>query len=102
MARLIRISPPPGATGNAAIAVSGRNYSCAAGSTIDVLDADAHIMSANGWTEQGFVGTTAQRPTPQDAAPVLMTGLVYIDTTLGYAIRWDGAAWRNPSTGAAV
>lgn len=78
--------------------VNGRTYSIAANGTIDVPDFDALILEANGWQVSAThgVGTTAQRP----AVPV--KNMHYLDTTLGYVIRHDGKAWRNPSTGAVV
>jgi hypothetical protein len=44
------------------------------------------------------VYTTATRPT----FGVNQDGTTILDSTLGYIIVWDGAAWRNPATGAAV
>jgi hypothetical protein len=48
-------------------------------------------------------GTTAQRPvagTPD--FPNLGAGSSYYDTTLSKTIYWDGANWRDPTSGAAV
>lgn len=89
----------PGNAKQTSIVVNGRPYTCAYGSTIDVADFDAHIMDANGWSDLGIVGPTSARP-------VFMVNQgedsVYIDTTLGYMIVYDGVVWRNPVTGAIV
>ena len=77
--------------------VNGRSYTCALGSTIDVVDFDAFALeSAAGWVQVAPVGTTAQRP----AKPGVQTW--YHDTTLGKLIIWEGAAWRDPANGSAV
>ena len=44
----------------------------------------------------GQSGTTAQRPTTPTP------GVLFVDTTVGAVIAWDGAAWRNVVTGASV
>jgi len=98
----IRLMPPADATfGPNPITVNGRTYSAAVGATIDVPDFDALVMKSNGWTASvehtTGVGTTAARPTVG-----LTRGVRYLDSTLGYVIQWDGKAWRNPATGAAV
>lgn len=83
-----------------AITVFGRTYTAAAGTTQDVPDQDAAVMSANGWldiTGGGQTGATSARPTTG-----LVAGLKYLDTTLGYVVIYDGATWRNPSSGASV
>ena len=90
----------PGVATQTSITVNGRTYTCAYGSTIDVPDFDAHMMDANGWSDLGLVGPTANRP-------VFMTNQgedsTYIDTTLGYMIVYDFYGhWRNPVTGAIV
>lgn len=94
---LIRLFPPPDGN-HPTIAVNGRTYTCAQGATVDVPDFDANVMMANGWTRaaSGGVGATTARP----ANP--SNGMQFHDTTLGYTIVWEGKAWRNPATGAAV
>jgi hypothetical protein len=83
--------------GNAAtITANGRQYSVAAGGTVDVPFADAIILAANGWPQFEGSGTTAQRP----ANPHFVQK--YLDTTLAVTVVWDGAKWRNPATGVAV
>jgi len=89
---------PPNTTGTDMITVNGRTYAAAAGAFIDVPDFDAVVMAANGWVNAsvGGAGTTAQRP----VRPAANT--VYMDTSLSLLIIWDGKAWRNKITGAAV
>lgn len=90
----VRFIPPNGKANS--IAVNGRTYSCAANSYIDVPFLDEGIVSANGWVQVAGSGTTAQRPNP--AFP----GQLYHDTTLNYVVVFEGSAWRNPASGAAV
>lgn len=90
----VRFIPPKGAS--ATITFNNRTYSCAANSYIDVPFMDAGVLGANGWIWVSGSGSTAQRPTspfPQQ---------LYHDNTLGYVVVWDGAAWRQPSTGTSV
>jgi hypothetical protein len=92
----IRVMPPADGL-HPAITVSGRPYSCALGSAIDVPDGDAAVMLANGWTKSSDgVGATAARP----ANPAKQQQ--FHDSTLGYNIVFDGKLWRNPTSGAAV
>jgi hypothetical protein len=87
-----------GPKGNAAtLVINGRAYSVAASASIDVPNMDAQVLAANNWGKIGDgSGTTAQRP----ATPHV--GQTYVDTTLGYMVCWEGAAWRNPATAAVV
>jgi hypothetical protein len=89
---------PPADGLHGTITVNGRTYTCALGATVDVPDVDGLVMAANGWTlaSVGGAGTTTSRP----ANP--KKGDEFHDTTLGYTIRYDGKAWRNPTSGAAV
>lgn len=99
--RVLRMLPP---VAGATITVNGRTYT-ASGATLDMPDMDGYQASGNGWQIMGYVGTTAQRPTPQDpdAGSVLSLGLKYVDTTLGKVILWNGrGGWNDPVTGAAV
>jgi hypothetical protein len=91
-----RLLPP--ATGPYTIMVSGRSYSCAIGSSIDVPE--FAILLANGWmfAAAGGVGTTAARPVLTSS----QKGTQYHDNTLGFNITWDGKTWRNPTNGVAV
>ena len=91
----IRVMPP--AAGQTRT-IFGRTYVGVAGTPLDVPDADAQVLCANGWTmsaKQG-TGTTAQRP----ASP--NKGDEFIDTTVGAHIKFDGSVWRNSTTHAAV
>jgi hypothetical protein len=89
-----RVLPPISRT--LQIKVHGRTYTGALGSFLDVPDQDAYVMTANGWTNIGLVGTTAQRPAQPGR------GQPYYDTTLAYTVFYDGALWRNPANGTAV
>lgn len=104
MALNFRMLPPP-AVISQTIVVKGRSYSGAPGSVMDILDADAMVLSANGWIRVAASGTTAQRPTtnmytnpPYIAAP----GVTYWDVTLSKLIVFDGLTWRDPNNGDAV
>jgi hypothetical protein len=89
-----RVMPP--AVGGNPITVNGRTYNCAVGSTIDVPDWDAQLLSANGWliSAAGGVGATAARP----ANP--KRGDEFVDTALGAQVIYDGKQWRNKTSGA--
>ena len=92
---------PPGSGLQPTITVNGRTYTCAPGSTIDVPDADATVMLANNWvtgTPDRFGGVGASTARPSNPYPQQL----FLDSTLGYVIVWDGVAWRNPATGAAI
>ncbi len=93
-----RVMPPSSGFGNPITHPSGNVYTCASGSTLDVPDHVADFLVANGWTRAADTGanTTANRPVPTKV------GQTFLDTTLGYVIKWDGKVWRNPTTGAAV
>jgi len=92
-----RVSPPSSGFYNP-MTINGVQYSCAVGSTIDVPNHVADTMKANGWQSSSDSGadTTANRPI------ATKVGQTFLDTTLGYVIKWDGKVWRNPNTGAAV
>lgn len=84
-----------GGLGTAAIGV-------AAGSFIDV----PWPIPQNAYACFGgmLVGSTANRPSPGDPdfTNGLQTGFEYLDTTLGFIVRWNGVNWVNPATGASV
>jgi hypothetical protein len=89
--------------------VNGRSYSCAVGSTIDVPEFDAPALQARGlFVRLDTSGPTSQRPAyPPNAnsdARIAASPIGYrmIDTTLGVAICFNGAAWVNVVTGAIV
>ena len=89
---------PPSTAFNNPMTANGHQYSCVAGSTIDVPDFDAAVLLANGWVNaiNGSVGTTAQRPTRS------LLGTNYLDTTISAVVVWDGKTWRDAITGAAA
>ena len=95
MTTIIRVMPA-GSGKFTTTTVNGRTYSCALGATIDVPDFDAAVLTANGWIQVAPVGTTSQRPVKPGI------GNFFHDTTVGYLVIWEGAAWRNPATGSAV
>jgi hypothetical protein len=84
------------------ITTSGRTYSAQPHTALDVLDVDAQVLEANGWTNMGPTGTTAQRPTGTLGVWTATRGARYYDTTIGKLIMHDGMTWRDPATGAAV
>ncbi|HVC37506.1 MAG TPA: hypothetical protein VNF46_03790 [Gammaproteobacteria bacterium] len=81
----------------------GRTYSGTPGQVFDVILGDAAVLEGAGWNRITFSGSTADRPTstvPATLQPVpLSTGLLYLDTTLGKVIVYDGIAWRDVVTG---
>lgn len=102
-----RLLPPPSGL-SLSITVNGRSYTATVNGTLDVPDADAFAMAANGWIPYPIhgatVGTTANRPTAQAdgiTKPVL-AGTPYFDTTLSKVVVADGTgSWRD-YTGAVV
>ncbi len=104
----IRMLPP--ADGKTYTLINGRTYNVAPGNVLDMLDHDAMVAAGNGWTPvlgllagmDAQVGTTAQRPGHASGDPRARRGQLYIDTTVNAVIVWDGLAWRNALTGAAV
>lgn len=99
----IRLLPPSNVKNQTVTLSSGRVYRATPGTVLDAPDFDAPHLEANGWFKVAPSGTTAMRPTVASPVPyTLRDDLWFLDTTLGYMIVYDGAAWRNPSTGAAV
>jgi hypothetical protein len=82
--------------------VNGRTYSATAGQEIDVPDFDGQPLQANGWVFVAPSGPSSARPTGTVGQYPAIAGCEFFDTTLNYVIRYDGATWRNPATGAAV
>lgn len=83
----------------------GHRFTGTPGMVFDVSDIQANFLVANGWLRVAFSGPTNARPTawgPVNSNGAQYAGATYFDTTLGYLIVYDGANWRNPSTGAAV
>lgn len=98
-----RVSPPAKGLGPNPCTVNGRTYSVAVGSTQDVPDQDASVLSANGWHSHSQVVATVARPmTAVGANPVWPKGTPLIDSTLNAVIFFDGSQWRNWLTGALV
>lgn len=103
----MRLLPPIGVAYQTIKAHGGRTYTAAPGSVVDAPDQDAFLMMSNGWMCPRDVrssGPTSARPTKLPAGNSIndAPGYTYLDTTLGYAVVFDGATWRNPDTGAAV
>jgi hypothetical protein len=82
---------------------NGRSYSGAPGEAYDVIDSDAAILGANGWTKVCPSGPTSARPpTAQLGGYWAARGFKFFDTTINSLIVYDGAAWRDPVTGSFV
>jgi hypothetical protein len=77
---------------------AGRTYyQASAGTVIDVPDVSVSDLRSQGLIAVGDgSGPTSGRPTSQYLRP----GYVYVDTTIGLIVAWDGANWRNPLSGA--
>jgi hypothetical protein len=102
MPTTIRLMPPANSSLQNPITVNGRTYVCASGGTIDVPDFDAYLLQANGWTPAAGGGTGSVRPTAMPNGQPLKRGTTFNDTTIGKIIMWDGAVWRDHTTGALV
>jgi len=97
-----RLLPPASGPAQAMVA-NGRNHAAAPGTFVDVVDADAKILKANGWLCGIPSGPTANRPAPRLNEPYnAVPGFLFVDTTISAVIMWDGATWRSVLTGAAV
>jgi hypothetical protein len=83
---------------------SRRYYSASPGSFVDVSgpagDGDAAMVASQGFLPVCSSGTTALRL--QLTGVFFKAGQLFLDTTLGLVILFDGVTWRNPVTGAAV
>ena len=101
---------PPSDGAHASIVIHGRTYTTALAAFADMPDHDAVVAAGNGWTPvlgmtggmSAQVGATAARPKHPTGDPRAARGQVFIDTTLGAVIVYDGTVWRNVLTGAAV
>jgi hypothetical protein len=82
--------------------VNGRTYSSTPGNVVDVYDADAQVLEANGWIVVAPSGPTSARPSGTLGLYSAAAGQSYFDTTIGKLIISDGANWRDPSNGNAV
>ena len=98
----VRLMPPANSSGLNPCVANGRTYVCASGSTLDVPDFDAYVLQSNGWTlaAAGGTGPTASRPTVQANGQPLKRGTTFNDTSIGKVVMWDGAVWRDHTTGA--
>jgi hypothetical protein len=72
----------PTSSAPAQLKVYGRTYTAVSGATVTCPDADAAVLSANGWVavSSAGAGTTAQRPA---AAPA---GATFFDQTLNILV----------------
>jgi len=93
----VNLIPPEPGLGVNPITVAGRTYTGVVGTALAVPDFDADHLTANGWLNVGYTGTTAQRP----AYGVEDKGKTYYDTTLSKVLTWTGKFWRN-AAGASV
>ena len=99
----VRVLSP--ASAGSPVAVFGRSYQQQPGTVLDVSASDASALAANGWFHLALSGATAQRPTQSvvlAGVDGLHAGKLYLDTTLGRLIVFDGIVWRDPATGALV
>jgi hypothetical protein len=97
----IRLLPPTIAA-KQTITFNGRSYSSTPGNVVDIMDADALELEANSWIPVAPSGPTSARPTGQLGLYTATPGFLYFDTTISKLVVYDGAAWRDPSTGGAV
>jgi hypothetical protein len=93
---------PPTAAAYQTIVVKGRTYSAIPGTTIDVYDADAEQLEANGWIPIAPSGPTSARPAGALGLYSAAAGQSFFDKTLGKLIISDGVSWRDPANGGAV
>ena len=82
---------------------SGRRYySASGGQTIDAVaspqDGDANVLASQGFVAVCLSGTTAQRMSLTPGG-YFKAGTMFLDTTLGLIVCWDGLNWRNPVNG---
>jgi hypothetical protein len=100
---------PASASGGSATGVCGspnpndparRYYSANAGQTIDATgypDGDAASLASQGFLPICPSGSTSLRNSA--GSGYFRPGTLYLDTTLGLIVCWDGASWRNPVNG---
>jgi hypothetical protein len=94
---------PPYGVSYQTVVANGRIYGpLSPGSYQDVIDIDAAILAANGWTKVCMSGPTSSRPnaTMNSFLPNRIDH--YLDTTLSKVVAFDGQTWRDPVTGNAV
>jgi hypothetical protein len=84
-----------------------RSYAASAGGFIDAVG-DPSSGDASSLVSQGFIaicasGTTSQRPIfASTSVGVGLRDVLFLDTSLGKIIVFDGVSWRDPVTGNAV
>jgi hypothetical protein len=93
---------PPVSVSEQTLVIHGRSYSAAPGNFLDVLDADAQELEANGWIAIAPSGPSSARPVGTLGVFSASAGQSFFDTTLGKLIISDGQTWRDPATGGAV
>jgi hypothetical protein len=84
--------------GQQTVVANGRTYTGTLGSAQDIIDIDAEVLGANGWTKVSLSGPTSARPSfnPYTTAPYSAgQGVVYYDTTLSQFVISDGQTWRT-------
>jgi hypothetical protein len=77
-------------------------YSSTPGTTIDVYDADAQVLEANGWIPVAPSGPTSARPVGTLGLYQAAPGTLFFDTTINKLIISDGVSWRDPRDGSSV
>jgi hypothetical protein len=97
----IRLLPPVSASEQTRV-VNGRIYTATPGSVVDVLDADAQELQANGWIPVAPSGPSSARPVGTLGLYSAAAGQSFFDTTLNKLIVSDGQTWRDPAAGNAV
>jgi hypothetical protein len=97
----IRLLPPVSVSEQTRV-VNGRTYTATPGNVVDVYDADAQELQANGWIPIAPSGPTMARPAGTLGQYTNLPGSMFYDTTIGKLIISDGQAWRDPSNGNAV
>ena len=83
---------------------NGQTVAQTPGTFVDVTDAQADQLVANGWTRVGTIGSSKERPSsnPNVGAGVAQRGSLHFDTDLSTLVIHDGTTWRDPATGATV
>jgi hypothetical protein len=83
------------------MAIGGGNNPVAAGTTL--LTDSVSARTQPNYFQIALTGTAAQRPTATESGvQPLPAGCHYLDGSLSKLIVWDGATWRDPSSGTAV
>jgi hypothetical protein len=86
----VQVMPPANRT--TVTLAGGRTFTCAYGAAISVPNWVADQLEANGW-QQVNADTTANRPTG------IQAGFLFMDTTLGKVIKYNGKQWHDLLTG---